>query len=121
MHEMGIVQSLLEILESQAEQHGAERIVRINLEFGVLTGVMPDAIRFAFDVLAKETVAEGAEINIVIVPMKCSCAQCGKEFVLEEYQPFCPTCQDSPLHIIEGRDEMRITSMEIEDNLDESP
>ena len=60
MHEMGIVQSIMDILEQQAKMHRATRIVGVTLEFGALTAVMPEAVRFAFEILSKGGMAEGA-------------------------------------------------------------
>ncbi|MDQ7785745.1 MAG: hydrogenase maturation nickel metallochaperone HypA [Desulfomonilaceae bacterium] len=114
MHEMGIVQSILEIVEQQAKLHEAEKVVGIKLEFGALTGVMPASIDFAFEVLSKGGIAEGAGLNIVIVPIKVFCFDCSKEIVLEHYQPTCPICDSAALKILEGRDEMRIAELVVE-------
>ncbi len=116
MHEMAIVQNIIDILEQQAKLHNAKRILKINLEFGALTGVMPAAITFGFEVLSKGGIAEGAEVDISIVPIKVYCFECGKEFELEVYQPFCPVCSSASLQILQGRDEMRIASLEVEDS-----
>lgn len=118
MHEMAIVQSIIDIMEQQATLHHAKKIVRVSLEFGALTGVMPAAITFGFEVLAKGGIAEGAEVEITIVPIKVHCVDCGKETVMEVYQPFCPVCSSASLHIIQGRDEMRIASLEVDDSPD---
>ncbi len=115
MHEMGIVQSIMDILEEQARIHNAGKVVRVNLEFGVLTAVLPDAIRFAFEVLSKGTVAEEADINITIIPLKRKCMDCNEEHTTLEYQPYCPSCSSAALQILEGRDEMRIASLEVDD------
>lgn len=115
MHEMGIVQSIMEILEQQAVVHNVKRIVKVSLEFGALTAVQPDAIRFAFEVLSPGTVAEAAELDITIIPIKVRCLDCSAVHVLEVYEPFCPSCKSGALQIIEGRDEMRIASMEVDD------
>jgi hydrogenase nickel incorporation protein HypA/HybF len=115
MHEMGIVQSMMDILEQQAQVHGAKRIVKVSLEFGALTAVLPDSIRFAFEVLSRETVAEGATLLVTMIPIRAKCYDCGHEQVMELYQPHCPACESGALQIIEGRDEMRIASIEIED------
>ena len=115
MHEMAIVQSIVEILEEQARLNNAKNIVKVSLEFGALTGVMPAAITFGFEVLTKGGIAEGAEVEITIIPMKAYCRECGKETVLQVYQPFCPVCSSPALDIVQGRDEMRIASLEVED------
>ncbi|AFM25267.1 hydrogenase maturation nickel metallochaperone HypA [Desulfomonile tiedjei] len=115
MHEMAIVQSIMEILEQQATLHNAKKIVRVSLEFGALTGVMPASIEFGFEVLSKGGIAEGAALDIHIIPIKLYCFDCKKEVTLEDYQPMCPVCSSTSVHIIQGRDEMRIASLEIED------
>ncbi len=115
MHEMAIVQSIMDILEQQAAIHHAQRVVRVSLEFGALTAVLPSAIEFAFEILAKDTIAEGAHLDITIVPLKVRCTECGRETILDDYQPFCPVCDSPAVQFLQGRDEMRIASLEIED------
>lgn len=114
MHEMGIVQNIIDILEQQARMHDAKRIVSIKLEFGALTAVLPSAISFAFEILSKGGVTEGAALDIRIIPIKVFCPECNQESILVEYQPHCPICSSPMLQILEGRDEMRVASMEIE-------
>jgi len=116
MHEMAIVQSIMNIVEEQARLYHAKRIVRVCLEFGALTGVLPTAVSFAFEILSKDGPAEGAQLDITIIPIKAVCLECSKEMVLEQYSPFCPVCASPALKIIEGRDEMRIASLEIEES-----
>ncbi|MGC8603939.1 MAG: hydrogenase maturation nickel metallochaperone HypA [Desulfomonilaceae bacterium] len=114
MHEMGIVQSILDIIEQQMKIHAAKKLVRVNLEFGAMTAVMPEAIRFAFEVLTKGTLTEGAEIDINIVPIKAICFDCGQEQLLDTFTPFCPVCSNGTMTVVEGKDEMRIVSIEVE-------
>ena len=114
MHEMGIVQSIMDIVEQQAKIHSASKVIGIKLEFGALTGVMPAAIEFAFEVLSKGGVAEGARLDITIIPIRAVCFDCAREMTLEQYQPICPACSSGALKIIEGRDEMRIAELEVE-------
>ncbi|MEI7449695.1 MAG: hydrogenase maturation nickel metallochaperone HypA [Desulfomonile sp.] len=114
MHEMAIVQSIIDILEQQARIHEARKVISVKLEFGALTAVLPSAVNFAFEILSKGGFTEGAQLDITIIPIKVFCPDCVKELVLEEYQPFCPVCSSPALKIVEGRDEMRIASMEIE-------
>lgn len=116
MHEMAIVQSIMDIIEQHASMYNAKRVVQVSLEFGALTAVMPSAITFAFEVLSKGGIAEGARVDIKIIPMKLRCMSCGNELVTEVYELACPVCSSGVLNIIEGRDEMRIVSLEIEDS-----
>lgn len=114
MHEMAIVQSIMDIIEEQARLHKAEKVVAVSLEFGMLTAVVPQSIEFSFEVLSKGRIAEGARLDITIVPLKVFCLDCSKEYELENYQPFCPVCSSASLQIVAGRDEMRIVSLEVD-------
>lgn len=105
----------MEIVEQQAALHNAQKVVKVSLEFGALTAVMPEAIQFAFEVLSRDTVAEGAALDITIIPIAIWCVECGQRLVLETYRPTCPVCDSASVQIIEGRDEMRIVSLEIDD------
>ncbi len=114
MHELAIVESIMETLLDQLQIHNCSKIISVNLEFGAMTAVMPAAIEFAFEALSKDGPAEGAQINTTIIPITAFCMDCGKKMVLEEYVPFCPECKDGTLQILQGRDEMRIASIEIQ-------
>lgn len=114
MHEMGIVQSIMEIIEEQVRIHGAKKVLAVKLEFGAMTAVLPTAVTFAFEVLSKGGVAEGAQLEISILPIRVFCSECGQESELEQYHPLCPVCSAPVAKILQGRDEMRVVSLEIE-------
>jgi hydrogenase nickel incorporation protein HypA/HybF len=61
MHELGITRNIVAIVSEQA---GEQRVIRIRLTIGKLSAIMPDAIRFCFDVCAKNTPLEGALLEI---------------------------------------------------------
>jgi len=64
MHELSITEELLMIIHRRAEEEGIQKISKINLKIGKYSGVFTDALLFAFDVLSKDTISEGARINI---------------------------------------------------------
>lgn len=114
MHELAIVESIMETLMDQLKLHNCSKIISVNLEFGAMTAVMPAAIDFAFEALSKGGPAEGATIHTIVIPIKALCIDCGKESMLDNYVPFCPVCETGTLQIVQGRDEMRIASIEIQ-------
>ena len=114
MHELAIVESIMETLKDQLTIHDCSKIISVNLEFGAMTAVMPAAIDFAFEALSKGGPAEGATNHTTIIPIKALCMDCGKESTLDDYVPFCPVCGTGVLQIVQGRDEMRIASIEIQ-------
>ena len=58
MHELGIVQEVVAIASESAD---GRRVRRVVLEIGALTAVVPDALRFAFDLVAEGTPVDRAE------------------------------------------------------------
>ena len=74
MHELSIMQSALSLALDQARQAGGSRVHTIRLRIGALSGVVPDALEFAFEALAPGTPAEGAKLAIEHVPARFWCA-----------------------------------------------
>jgi hydrogenase nickel incorporation protein HypA/HybF len=64
MHELSIAESLLQIIKDRASEEGISRIHKINLKIGEYSGIFTDALIFAFEMIAKDTISEGALINI---------------------------------------------------------
>lgn len=113
MHEMSLMASMLEIIEDQARTEGFTQVTRVVLEIGRLSGVEPEAMRFAFDVGTAGSVAEGAELLMEETLGRARCPACGLETPVEAFYDPCPACAKYPLEILAGRD-MRIISLEVE-------
>ncbi|MCK4923484.1 MAG: hydrogenase maturation nickel metallochaperone HypA [Spirochaetes bacterium] len=64
MHELSIAEELLQIITNKALQVGIHKIEQINLKIGEFSGVLPDALVFAFEMLSKDTMTEGVRIEI---------------------------------------------------------
>ncbi|MEM1264164.1 MAG: hydrogenase maturation nickel metallochaperone HypA [Pseudomonadota bacterium] len=107
MHELGITRNIVAIVSEHA--NGA-KVKRVGLEIGRLSAIMPDAIRFCFDVCSKDTALEGATLEIEEVPGIGRCEACGAEFEID--QPFgrCQ-CGSRQITCIAGQ-EMKIKEME---------
>jgi hydrogenase nickel incorporation protein HypA/HybF len=108
MHELGLTQEILEIVAQRADNRRVRRIV---LEIGKLSCVLPDAIRFCFDICATGTVAEGAALEILQPSGKGRCRECGMEFPLEAVLAVC-RCGSSNVEWLSG-EELKIKLMEI--------
>ncbi|OGU60748.1 MAG: hydrogenase maturation nickel metallochaperone HypA [Ignavibacteria bacterium RBG_13_36_8] len=104
MHEFSIVQNIINACEAEARKHNSNKISKIGLRIGEFTGVVREALDFAFDITKKNTLAENAAFEIEIVPLKTHCNNCGHTFSdIKEYNFYCPDCND-PLEILEGRE-----------------
>jgi len=104
MHEYSIVQALLNQCEEHAKANDAEKITRIEVKIGVLSGVEPHLLKTAFDTFKEKTVCEEAEFVMQIQPVVIYCSECEKAFTLSEHDYSCPQCQGNLIKIIDGED-----------------
>jgi hydrogenase nickel incorporation protein HypA/HybF len=112
MHELGIVQSTLDCAVKSARASGATRIHILRMRVGVLTGIVPETLTFAFEVARQGTMAEEAVLEIESVPVSCWCADCQKEFSSPDLLYECPQCHQASYQLRKGR-ELEIVSIEI--------
>lgn len=108
MHELGIAEEVVAIV---AARTGGARVTRIVLEIGRLCAVVPDAMRFCFDLATEGTVAEGARLEIVEVPGRGRCRACGADVALERPFGRCG-CGGTDLDWLAG-DELRVKEIEV--------
>jgi hydrogenase nickel incorporation protein HypA/HybF len=108
VHELSIAQSIVEIVRERA---GEAHVKRLTLVIGQLAGVVPDAIRFCFDVCAEGTVLEGAVLEIIEPAGRGRCPDCGQEQQMNSFFEMC-VCGAAGFECIAG-DELRIKEMEI--------
>jgi hydrogenase nickel incorporation protein HypA/HybF len=113
MHELSIMQSALSLALEQAQQAGAVRVHTIRLRIGALSGVVPDALEFAFEALTPGTMAEGGKLAIEHVPARFWCARCTREFQSDDMFAECPDCHVPSGELRAGR-EMEVASLEID-------
>jgi hydrogenase nickel incorporation protein HypA/HybF len=112
MHEVSLMQDTLVLACQHAKQAGGTQIHRLHMRIGELSGVVSDALEFAFDVVARGTMAEGAALSIERVPLRCYCESCRREFEPADYCCECPDCRLPSADIRAGR-EMELTSLEV--------
>lgn len=112
MHEIAIMQSALELAEEQARKAGGTAISRIRLRVGLLSGVVPESIEFAFSVLKQDTLASGAELEIERVPGRFQCTRCGALHELGEMKFDCPEC-GGLLAVTAGGADLELAQLEI--------
>ena len=112
MHEMALAESMLEIVEQTARGNGARRVTMVRLEIGALSHVEPEALRFCFDVVTRESLAEGARLDIQSTPGEAWCLPCGMAVPLSGLGEACPHCGSYQLSISKG-DAMRVREIEV--------
>lgn len=108
MHELALMESVVDAIEQRIERG---RVVTVRLAVGRLAAVVPDALRFCFDVCTKGTIAEGAALEIRDVPGRATCLDCGAEAEIEDLLARC-ACGSARLSITSG-EELRIQDVEV--------
>ena len=108
MHELGIV---TDVIETVCAASDGARVTRIVLEIGRLTAVLPDAVRFCFELASEGTLAEGAQLDIVEIAGRARCRACGAELELERPFGRC-ACGGTELDWLAG-EELTIKQMEV--------
>lgn len=108
MHELSIANA---IVEACAERASGSRVIRVRLQIGALAGVVEDAVRFCFDECARDTVVEGATLEILEVAGRAKCNACGADMAMDSQIGRCG-CGSFDLRIVAG-EELRVKDMEI--------
>lgn len=112
MHEFAIMQSTLDLALKQAAAAGAREIHELRLRVGRLSGVVPEALSFAFEALRPGTLAAAACLEIESIAAAMWCEHCRREFESPEFLCECPYCGMISRELRRGR-EMELVSMEI--------
>ena len=110
---MGIALQIIEIATASIPPDmRAARVERVNLKIGKLSAVVPDSLRFCFDIVSKDTPLAGAALAIEETPVVARCKECDARWSITEPVFTCKACNSGALEILSGR-ELDIVSIEI--------
>jgi len=110
MHELSITRNVVSIVSERAQ---GQKVLRVTLEVGRLSSMLPEAIRFCFDVCSQGTPVQGALLEILEIEGRGHCSACGAEPVMTAPLGRCPVCHEPSLRMVAGT-ELKIKEMEIE-------
>lgn len=113
MHEMSLMESVLDIVEDEARKAGAGRVTLVRLDIGDLSHVDPDALRFCFEAVVSGTIAEDATLEIKRIRGAGWCLDCSETVALAERFGACPKCGNHRVQMTSG-DDMRVAELEVE-------
>jgi hydrogenase nickel incorporation protein HypA/HybF len=104
MHELTITESLLEIALRHANEAGATKITDLYMVIGQLSSVVDDSVQFYWDIIAKDTLAEGAKLHFKRIPTEIICLDCNHKYKPMEGRMACPRCDSISIKIISGEE-----------------
>ena len=111
MHELSIASAIVATAEKHA---GGSPVTTVRVRVGRLRQVVPDALEFCFGMVARESVCEGARLELEVVPAILRCAACEHEWELLEPPFWCPECAGSDVATVQG-EELEVESIELEE------
>jgi len=120
MHELGIAQNILQIIQQSVPADQAEDVRSVRMRVGQLSGVVPDSLSFCFAAIVNDTAMRQASLEIEQVPVTSECRDCKHRFALEEWAFTCPSCKSTNLELISGR-ELEVVEIELVDERGDAP
>ncbi len=110
MHEMSLIESVLETIRRHAP--ASARVLSVKLEAGALLGVDPQAMQWAWQAATVDGFCHGARLDLTLLPWSLTCDSCGR--VWTDPDPYSP-CPCGGAALPRGTAEMRLVSFEIDD------
>jgi hydrogenase nickel incorporation protein HypA/HybF len=108
VHEMALTQN---VVDAVCEHAAGRRVHSVRLQIGALCAVVPDAMKFCFDLATEGTLAHGARLDLDMRPARAHCRDCGTDFEVPDPILLCP-CGSADVELRSGN-ELIILSMEV--------
>ncbi len=108
MHELGLCASIVDAVATRA---GERPVARVRVRVGRLHHVHPEAFEQSFEVAAAGSVAEGAQAELVLMPVRFRCEGCGAEGQSDEQPTACASCGGVDVELT-GGDELMLELLE---------
>jgi len=113
MHEIGIANSIVEAVREEMKLYPCGIARRVTVRIGELAAVDPDALRFGFDAITRETELESLELEIELCLRMHRCEPCDFEFPVKEFDYRCPRCKNEDTQCIGGQ-QLELAHLELE-------
>ncbi|HEY0672046.1 MAG TPA: hydrogenase maturation nickel metallochaperone HypA [Longimicrobiales bacterium] len=115
MHELPATRGILALALDTARAAQAERISSIDILIGEMTSIVDDSVQFYFDVMSKNTPAEGAKLNFKREAGVGTCLSCMTTFAVRPpLDPECPYCHAFSVRVT-GGNRFLVESIEVDE------
>jgi hydrogenase nickel incorporation protein HypA/HybF len=110
MHELAIADWIVAIAVAHAR---GRRVHVVRIAVGHLRQIVPDALTFAFALVADGTPVQGAELELREVPPRLRCRACGAQTERAGFPLTCGACRSAEVEITAG-EELVVEELELE-------
>jgi len=111
MHEFSIVQNIIDIVDGSAKSNGINQVRAVEVEVGKASGVIREAMEFAWEAAVKGTLLDNSELKIIEIPLVVKCKICGQQYEPCDIYEYCPGCGEINPEIISGK-ELKVIAIE---------
>ena len=114
MHEMSIIEPLLEAVNNELRAYSGARVVAVRVRVGALRLVVPEVMESCYRAATLDTPLEGSRLELEQVAAMARCPQCRHDFAVEEKWFECPKCQSVGGELLAGQ-ELELVNIELEE------
>ena len=104
MHELPVTESILDISLRHAEKAGADQIKNIYIVIGQLSSIIDNSVQFYWDIVSKDTIAEGAQLHFRRIKTILLCRKCQSQYTPDQYDLSCPECNGNDIEVVSGKE-----------------
>ncbi len=113
MHELPVTESILKIALQHAAGAKASRITDLYLVVGQLSSIVDESVQFYWDILTKDTLAEGSRLHFRRIPTEMLCLDCGRRYAPSADDLACPRCSSVRVKVAAG-EEFYLEAIDVE-------
>jgi hydrogenase nickel incorporation protein HypA/HybF len=114
MHELYLAESIINIVRDYAARDGFKKVNSVCLSYGRFSCIESKSLQFAFDVQAKNTLADGALLEFKILPAIVHCFSCEKDLEVKAHTGTCPSCGGNEVLLTAGTEELQILELDVD-------
>ena len=111
MHELSIASA---VLDTALRHAGGRRVSRVSVRSGAMRQVVGDSLTFYFEIVARDTACEGAQLTLTEVATELRCSGCDRAWSPEIPAFRCPGCGGADVQVVAG-EELEVDYIEVEE------
>jgi hydrogenase nickel incorporation protein HypA/HybF len=110
VHELSVSAAVVDT----AIRHAAGRkVTSVHLRVGALRQVVPDSLAFYFEIVARDTLCEGAVLEQELIAARLRCETCETEWEADAPAFRCPGCAGGDVTVVCG-EELEVETIDVE-------
>ncbi len=114
MHELSIALGILDVASEEVRRRGCGRVMAIHVRIGPLSGIVPAALRSAYELAREGSEMPSADLVVEEISLEAFCPRCAASCTpVSASDLCCPSC-GSPTPKVTRGTELEVTALEVE-------